>query len=104
MFYAYETEAGRFVLERQFFTLSAWELLLNGQFIDSYLDPAEAALDIGRHAERLGIYDPLLLPPFSLSGWEIHWVHGHDGDAPELWVHRLYLEGKSGGRRVSGAG
>jgi hypothetical protein len=91
MFYSYETDAGKFVLERQRFTEGAWQFLCNGRFIDSYPCPFQAAHSIARNGVALGIEDPVLLPPASLSGWDVHWCRNHDGDAPELWLHRMYL-------------
>ena len=94
MYFTYETDAGSFVLERQLFTESAWQFLFNGRFIDTYASPSEAARAIARQGERLGLNDAVLLPPASLAAWEIHWVRSHEGDAPELWLHQMYLGGR----------
>jgi hypothetical protein len=104
MFYSYETDAGKFVLERQRFTEGAWQLLFNGRFIDSYPSPFEAALSIAQHGVALlAIEDAVLLPPASLTGWDVHWCRGYDGDAPELWLHHMYL-GRGAGTEGQRAG
>ena len=92
-----ETDAGTFVLERQQFTESAWQFLFNGRFIDTYASASEAARAIPRQRERLGLNDAVLLPPASLAAWEVHWVKSHEGDAPELWLHQMYLGGRQQG-------
>jgi hypothetical protein len=94
MFYSYHTNAGTFVLERQQFTESAWQFVFNGRFVDSYPCPFQAARRIGRLASRLRIKDAVLLPPGALAGWEVRWSKDYDGDAPELWLHRIYTEGR----------
>lgn len=105
MFYAYETQAGSFMLEHQAFTESTWQLLLNEVFIDSFLSPSHAARGIARIGARIGICDAVLLPPADLSGWEVRWSKDFRGDAPELWLHRQYLHGppRQGARAMVGS-
>jgi len=98
MYYSYQTDAGSFVLERQLFTDSTWQLLFNGKFVDSYRCPMQAARDLLRHSWHLGITDTLLMPPTELAGWEIHWAKRHGGEAAEVWLHQLYTEGRAGAR------
>jgi hypothetical protein len=94
MFYAYHTDAGSFVLERQPFTESAWQFVFNGRFIDSYVEPAAAARAIVALGSELSVSDAVLLPPAHLEGWEIHWSGREDQDAAELWLHYQYLRGQ----------
>jgi len=101
MYYIYETDAGRFVLERQQFTECAWQFLFNDTFVDTYLCPHEAARQIPARAAVLGVTDPVLVPPASLSAWEIHWSKHQEGDAPELWLHRRYLKGQASEHRAA---
>jgi hypothetical protein len=93
MFYTYVTNAGTFLLERQEFTESAWQLTFNGRFVDSYASCHEAARRIPQLRDLLALHDAVLLPPPTLAAWEIHWCRAFQGEAPELWLHRQYLEG-----------
>jgi hypothetical protein len=49
----------------------------------------------------VGVTDPALVPPASLSAWEIHWPEHPEGDAPELWLHRRYLKGQASEYRAA---
>lgn len=97
MFYRYETDAGVFLLRRQAFTEHAWELLFDGRFVDCWPCPFQAALDLARNAAAIGITAGLLLPPPTLRGWEVHWAEGNPGEAPELWLHQMHLQGRRPG-------
>jgi len=100
MIYTYSTDAGDFVLRRLAYTDGSWELLFNGRFVDVYPDPAAAARCTATDDSPLQIGNALLLPPATLSGWEVRWSERLEQEAAELWLHRLYLEGREGRMEV----